>query len=159
MKNYIPKKNLNSSRVSFNSSNPALSEQNSFSSMISCPAPRSAVMCEYCKTKNHDLLIKCIDNSCNRWFCNSDKVKVKGAKKSHIFIHLKELDHKMIELHRSRKCKIGKIECFTCKHNKVFALGMILDSHKIMCRDCLIKSKLNCTNWKNLITFRPTSYK
>ena len=114
--------------------------KNSILSIQSQNIPKP-IECEYCHTKNRNLLVKCSDQGCFRWFCNSDKVK--GGTGSHIFLHLKKANHKVIELHRNRNCKIGKIKCFKCKSNKVFALGMIISNKMISCRECFNETEAN----------------
>ena len=115
------------------------------------PVNRPAtIMCEYCQSKNSELLIKCIDDNCNRWFCNSERVK--GAVSSHIFLHLKKANHTVIELHQHRFCKIGKVKCNSCGNDNVFSLGMLLETHQIYCRQCFISMKLEIKTWKNLVT-------
>ena len=137
-----------SSNISFNT--PVISHQNSFISVASCPASGiNQMMCEYCKTKNHETLIKCIDEHCNRWFCNSDKVK--GAGGSHIFLHLKKANHKVVDLHPLRQCKFGKIKCISCTSDKVFSLGILLDTRQIYCRMCFNSMRRDINDWKNLI--------
>ena len=121
--------------------------------MASCPVKsKNPIICGYCQCKSNDLLIKCIDANCNRWFCNSDLVK--GAVGSHIYLHLNKSNHKVIELHRNRHCKIGKIECKICKEDKVFSLGMHVYSHELYCRQCSIDRKISVDEWKNLIQER-----
>lgn len=143
---------LNNSFVSELSNVNTRTRQNSISSITSCPTSKLAFSCEYCNTKNYDLLVKCIDQSCNRWFCNNDKVK--GAVGSHIILHLKETGHKVIELHNKRHCRIGKIKCIRCGNNKLFSLGMQLETKHIICRDCVMIGNIGINEWSVLVKDR-----
>ncbi|OMJ83073.1 hypothetical protein SteCoe_16052 [Stentor coeruleus] len=146
---------LNNSFVSQLSNIKTRTRQNSITSIesvTSCPASKIAFSCEYCNTKNHDLLVKCIDQSCNRWFCNNDKVK--GAAGSHIILHLNKAGHKVIELHNKRHCRIGKIKCIRCGNNKLFSLGMLLETKHIVCRDCVMIGNIGIDEWSVLVKDR-----
>ncbi|OMJ83072.1 hypothetical protein SteCoe_16051 [Stentor coeruleus] len=149
MENFNDNDPLDSSFISQISNVKTRTRQNSISSIVSCPVSKIAFSCEYCNIKNHDILVKCIDEGCNRWFCNSDKVK--GVAGSHIVLHLNKLGHKVIELHNKRHCRIGKIKCIRCGNNKLFSLGMVLETKHIVCRDCCMLGNMQVNEWSVLV--------
>lgn len=104
-------------------------------------------VCFYCKNKDQTSLVKCEDNGCSRWFCNST---IKGVSDSHIVSHLNGTSHKKIGLHPSNNFADITIECSECSSRNAFLLGFVLslvDSKiKYLCRTpCSLSTRLDET--------------
>jgi len=102
------------------------------------------VRCHYCGIINTELLIKCNEKDCQRWFCNG---RTDDYSASHIVFHLTKSKHK--EVFVTNKSQVGEmvLECYNCASKNIFLLGFLEakdgESGFILCREpCLTTCKI-----------------
>lgn len=75
--------------------------------------------CQYCGINHANELVKCLD--CGEWYCNTKL----GRGASHAIFHLVRRKHKKISKHP--KSQFGELhfECFFCKNQNIFQMGLV----------------------------------
>ena len=113
--------------------------------------------CAYCGNHDPSTVVRCISDSCSRWFCNSYGV---GRAGSHIIQHLVKAGHKQVVLHPENKLGDGlNMECFVCQSRNVFVLGLVAsksESNLIFvcrepCRGMVNAKEWDIASWQPLI--------
>jgi regulator of nonsense transcripts 1 len=120
--------------------------------------PNQEMRCAYCGICNPNLLVRCIEKDCQRWFCNG---RVDDYSASHAVFHLTKSKHK--EVFVGEQSQVGEmvLECYSCSSKNIFLLGFLEsisgDSGFILCREpCLTTCKIeddkfDKTKWQPLI--------
>jgi len=116
------------------------------------------VRCHYCGIINTQLLIKCNEKDCQRWFCNG---RTDDYSASHIVFHLTKSKHKEVYVTNSTQVGEMVLECYNCASKNIFLLGFLEakdgESGFILCREpCLTtckieEDKFDKSNWVPLI--------
>lgn len=110
---------------------------------------KSQLTCEYCREKDPNEMFQCTEDNCNRWFCNSGRVK--GAQGSHIIFHLLYTGHKSIAVHHENTSFPRDLSCGKCQNSRIFSLGYVEIYDEILCRvPCLNELELTTGDWKSL---------
>ena len=105
--------------------------------------------CNYCGNHDARTVVKCISESCNRWFCNSYGGNKAG---SHIIAHLVKARHKSVMMHTETTFGETSIECYICSSKTVFLLGFVPSRSEntliFLCREpCALRNMISDKEW------------